>query len=102
MTKRSILSISARTYDPLGLLSPISDQMKMSCQSIFRDKASWDTILEKRWQNLWLKLLNDQKGLFKFIVPRYLFHSVQENVLHIELNGVCDISMKAYSALCYI
>ena len=101
MTKRSILSISARTYDPLGLLSPISDQMKMSCQSIFRDKASWDTILEKRWQNLWLKLLNDQKGLFKLIVPRYLFHSVQ-NVLHIELNGVCDISMKAYSALCYI
>ena len=96
MTKRSILSISARTYDPLGLLSPISIQMKMSCQSIFRDKASWDTILEKRLQNLWLKLLNDLKGLLKLIVPRYLFHSVQEIVLRIELNGFCDISMKAY------
>ena len=98
MTKRSILSINATNYDPLGLLSPISIQLKMSCQSIFRDKASW----EKRWQNLRLKLLNDLKGLFKLIVPRYLFHSVQENVLHIELNGFCDISMKAYSALCYI
>ena len=41
-------------------------------------------------------------GLFKLIVPRYLFYSVQKNVLLIELHGFCDSSMKAYSALCYI
>ena len=41
-------------------------------------------------------------GLFKLIVPRYLFYSVQKNVLRIELHGFCDSSMKAYSALCYI
>ena len=102
MTKRSILSISARIYDPLGLLSPITIQMKMLFQIICQDKTSWDTILEEKLQNLWLKLLNDLKSLYKLIIPRYLFHSVQENILRIELHGFCDSSMKAYSALCYI
>ena len=46
--------------------------------------------------------MNDLKGLFKLIVPRYLFHGVQENVLSIELHGFCGSSMKGYSALCYI
>ena len=59
------------------------------------------TILDKL-QNLWLKLPNDLKSLFKLTVRRYLFHSVQENVLRIELHGFCDSSMKAYSSLCDI
>ena len=61
MTKRLILSISARTYDPLRLLSSITMQMKMLIQIICQDKTSWDTNLEKKLQNLWLKLLNNWK-----------------------------------------
>ena len=102
MTKRLIFSISARIYDPLGLLSSITIRMKMLLRIIFHDKTSWDTVTEKKLRNLWLKLLNDLKGLFKLIVPRYLFHSVQENVLRMKLHTFCDSSMKAYAALCYI
>ena len=53
MTKRSILSISARIYDPLGLLSPITIQMKMLFQIICHDKTSRDTVTEKKLENLW-------------------------------------------------
>ena len=56
-------------------------------------------IIEKKLQNLWLKFFNDLKGLFKLIAPRYLFYSVQENVLHIKLHGFCGRSVKVYSAL---
>ena len=61
-------------------------------------------IIEKKLQNLWLKLFNDLKGLFKLIAPRYLFYSVQENVLHIKLHGFCGVQWRfiqpysAYSA----
>ena len=41
------------------------------------------------------------KSLFKLIIPRYLFHSVQEIVLRIEVHGFCESSMKVYLALCY-
>ena len=70
MTKRSILSISAKIYDPLELLSPVTIQLKMLFQIICQDKTSWDTILEKSLQNLWLKLLNDLKNLSKLIVAK--------------------------------
>ena len=102
MTKRFILSISARIYDRLGLFSSITIQRKMLFQIICHDKTSWDTVIQKKIQNFWLEVLNNLKGLFKLIVPRYLFHSVQGNVLRIKLHGFCDSSMKAYSALFYI
>ena len=47
MTTRSILSISARIYDPLELLSPITIQMKMLFQIICQNKTSCGTTLEK-------------------------------------------------------
>ena len=53
VTKRLILSISTRIYDPLGLLSPITIHVKMLFQIICQNKTSWDTILKKNLQNLW-------------------------------------------------
>ena len=50
---------------------------------------------------LWLRSLNDLKSLCKLITPKYLFQSVQENVLQIELHGFLGSSMKTYSALCH-
>ena len=47
VTKRPILSISAKIYGLLGLLSPIKIQMKMLFQIICQDKSLWATILGK-------------------------------------------------------
>ena len=47
MTKRSILKISAKIFDPLGLISPISIQSKMLFQIICTSKFSWDDSLPK-------------------------------------------------------
>ena len=41
MTKRSILKISAKIFEPLGLISPISIQFKMLFQMICTNKFSW-------------------------------------------------------------
>ena len=38
MTKRFILKISAKVFDPLGLISPITIQFKMLLQIIWRNK----------------------------------------------------------------
>ena len=45
---------------------------------------------------LCLRSLNDLKSLCKLIVPKYLFQSVQENVLQIELHGFLGSSMKTH------
>ena len=42
ITKRSILKISAKIFDPLGLTSPITIQFKMLFQIICTSKFNWD------------------------------------------------------------
>ena len=42
LTKRSILSLSASVYDPLGFVSPITARVKTVFQLICKEKGSWD------------------------------------------------------------
>ena len=44
-TKRSILRISAKAFDPLGLLSPFTIGAKMLFQVLCKSKRDWDLIL---------------------------------------------------------
>ncbi|XP_075162510.1 uncharacterized protein LOC142235137 [Haematobia irritans] len=41
-TKRNILSVSARLFDPLGLISPIVLQAKIILQELWRRNLNWD------------------------------------------------------------
>ena len=45
-TKRSVLKFSAKLFDPLGLLSPFVENMKIWFQKLCVDKVSWDDRLE--------------------------------------------------------
>ena len=46
LCKRSILRISARVFDPLGLLSSFMVRLKMIFQLLCTNKQSWDEPLE--------------------------------------------------------
>ena len=45
-TKRSVLKLSAKLFDPLGLLSPFVVNMKICYQKPCVDKVNWDDRLE--------------------------------------------------------
>ena len=57
MTKRSILKISPKVFDPLGLLSPITIQFKMLFQIIWTNKFNWDYSLPNNLLKQWINLL---------------------------------------------
>ena len=44
-TKRNILSLSASIYDPLGIISPITAQIKSLFQCLCVDKSGWDEVV---------------------------------------------------------
>ncbi|XP_017477271.1 PREDICTED: uncharacterized protein LOC108367187 [Rhagoletis zephyria] len=58
-TKRSVLSITARIYDPDGLAAPFIVNAKILIQKIWKEKQDWDMILsdplKTAWQNIFLK-----------------------------------------------
>ncbi len=42
ITKRHILQISSKIYDPLGLLSPVTVKAKLLMQEKWQDELEWD------------------------------------------------------------
>lgn len=53
-TKRRVLSLIARVFDPLDLLSPVTFRAKHIMQTIWRSQISWDdpfpTGVAEEWQ----------------------------------------------------
>ena len=103
MTKRSILKISGKIFDPLGLTSPITVQFKMLFQTICTNKFNWDDPLPNDLLKEWINLLEKLRTLDTLVIPRAILKDINENeVLRCEMHGFCDSSLKAYSAMVYL
>ena len=95
LTRRELLSIVASIYDPLGLVSPVTVDLRKLLQEAWRAKTSWDgqlpEILHARFTNL-LQLLPDA---FQLKVPRAIFRKGYH--LHV----FSDASSQAYGTVAY-
>ncbi|XP_043471057.1 uncharacterized protein LOC122504184 [Leptopilina heterotoma] len=98
-TKRTILSIIAGLYDPIGLLGPIIVSAKIVMQQLWQCNIDWDEsvphTIYTQWQKIesQLPLLNEVKFNRKVII---------KDAVRIEVHGFCDASEKAYGACIYI
>lgn len=52
-TKRAILSATAQTFDPLGILSPITIIPKCLIQKLWQLHLDWDEIIPAELQKMW-------------------------------------------------
>ena len=100
-TKRNVIGLSARVYDPLGFLSPLTVCFKLLFQDICVAKLNWDDDLEgdllKRWKGLILQM----REPLLLRIPRCYFKGMGEP-LSCSLVGFCDASARAYAAVVYM
>lgn len=98
-SKRTILSIIARVYDPLGLISCVTVTAKCMLQTLWKNNIGWDDPLPDElnisWHNYFsqLHLLNNLK------IPRQI---TSKDASYVQLHGYCDSSEKAYGAVLYL
>ncbi|XP_055714350.1 uncharacterized protein LOC129808593 [Phlebotomus papatasi] len=101
ITKRTMLSDIAKTYDPLGLLSPITVTAKIMMQSLWDIKVDWDTPLPPEVCESWKQYQQNLKEAVANIrVPRQITNIIQPT--SIQLFGFSDASEKAYAACVYV
>ena len=98
---RTVLSISARVYDVLGLISPVTIIARILMQSIWRRKLHWDQELPPEMKKEFWNWADDLKHVTSVAVPRHLFNNSQRPQ-HGQLHICCDASTKAYGAVAYI
>ena len=100
-TKRNIIGLCARFYDPLGFVSPVTVRFKVLFQEICAAKLDWDAHLDgellKKWNGLLLGLRQSQP----LYVPRCYFHGLDKPT-SCNLVGFCDASKTAYAAVVYL
>ncbi|XP_062713721.1 uncharacterized protein LOC134290575 [Aedes albopictus] len=101
-TKRMMLSLLMRIYDPLGLVGSLVIQGKILLRDVWREKVKWDEQIPEdifgRWK-LWLQALKD---LDKIKIQRCYFPGYDpDNYESLELHIFVDGSAQAYSAAAY-
>ena len=94
LTKRNIISVASRFYDPFGVLSPFTVRFKILFQELCMKEVGWDEPLSGellRWRGL-LKSLKLTKAL---VLPCCYFAFGEK----MTLLGFSDASRLAYAAV---
>ncbi|XP_055841551.1 uncharacterized protein LOC129908806 [Episyrphus balteatus] len=98
-TTRNILSVSARLFDPLGLLCPIVTKAKILLQELWIAKIDWDELIPLRLDTSWQNFKTNLSQLGEIKLPRFVeTHSNAK----IQVHGFADASTRAYGCCIYI
>ncbi|GFU62396.1 DUF1758 domain-containing protein [Trichonephila clavipes] len=97
-TKRSVLSIIARLFDPLGLLGPVITKAKIFMQQLWTLQIDWSERLPEKEASEWKEFVRSLVTLNGINIERCI---VIPNAEVIELHGFCDASERAYGAAIY-
>jgi hypothetical protein len=98
-TKRSVLSVIARLYDPLGLIGPVISKAKIFLQRLWLLKLDWHTNLPQAFSQEWLEFTNSLHLLENLKIPRYV---LTEDIRTVIMHGFADASESAYGAVIYL
>ena len=76
MTKRSLLSLASRMFDPMGLISPFTVRTKILFQELWRRGLEWDDPLDSDIKQEWSLWKSELLQLKDVTIPRWFGTSV--------------------------
>ena len=101
-TKRNLISMIGKFYDPLGLLAPVTIRFKILFQILCQRKLEWDNPLSEELIQEWNDLVADLSEGQQIFIPRGYANNVNEPISSTTLHGFCDASTRAYGAVVYL
>lgn len=100
-TKRQVLRLVMKIFDPLGLISHFTIRGKIVLQEIWKDGTQWDAPIDGRLLNSWLDWIKELKGIVRLKIPRQYAPIVMTSS-RTELHVFMDASERAYAACAYV
>lgn len=99
ITKRTVLSVIARLFDPLGWLAPIIITAKILMQSLWLTPSDWDSELPTDLSDRWTDYCTSLATIHRITIPRWT--NVSAGCTY-EIHGFADASTRAYAAVIYL
>lgn len=100
-TKRSLLSIASRVFDPMGLITPFTIRAKMLFQGLWQRRLHWEDPFDEDIAHQWRSWKSELSQLSCITIPCYFMGNIQSSS-SIELHGFGDASPTVYGAAVYI
>ncbi|XP_064469857.1 uncharacterized protein LOC135384591 [Ornithodoros turicata] len=97
-TKRGVLQVFSRLYDPWGFLFPFAITARLLFQTLWKEKWPWDSPLEPPLLDAWHAWVNDLATLSEVRQSRWVLGS-QHSLL--DLQVFADASPRAYGVVVY-
>ena len=101
MTKRSLISDIAKTFDVLGWFSPTIIKVKILLQRVWEAKIEWDDPVPEEIQDSWEKWRSELGVLSSKRIPRCYFPK-DAHIVSMHLHGFSDASEVAYAGVVYL
>lgn len=99
ITKRNILSMISKIFDPLGLIGPSVILGKIIIQKLWLLKSDWDDPVPDELARTWLEFYKHLSAINDIQIPR---HVILPHYIRIELHGFSDASEAAYGACIFL
>ncbi|XP_062556795.1 uncharacterized protein LOC134221621 [Armigeres subalbatus] len=98
-TKRTVLSDTAKIFDPLGFLGPVTIKAKIFIQELWSHGVCWDERLTADQESRWNRFTQELQRIDDLKIPR---RAVADGAVIFEIHGFSDASKKAYGACVYL
>ncbi|UYV79073.1 hypothetical protein LAZ67_17001003, partial [Cordylochernes scorpioides] len=99
LTKRLVLSMVQRIFDPLGFCAPVFLPPKLLLQRSWGLKLGWDTSLPESMAQEFRTWLDQIKFIELIKIPRYMWNNL---IFPTEVHIFCDASQIGYGAVAYL
>ncbi|GAA6090920.1 uncharacterized protein LOC119211075 isoform X1 [Tachysurus ichikawai] len=94
-TKRSVLQISSRIFDPIGFLTPYTIRVKCLFQEMWERGLKWDEELPPDLAHKWKQWCDELPQLHLVAIPRWYHILTNQQSETVRLHVFCDASEKA-------
>ena len=91
-SKRNIVSLVSRFYDPLGIITPVKIQFKMLAQDLCEVKLSLDQSISGELLSEWNRLVDSLQQASSISVPRCYFLGIEKANMVCSLHGFSEAS----------
>lgn len=100
-TKRSVLKLVTKLFDPLGFLIAFNIRCKIMVQLLCKEKIEWDEELQGEMHAQYYIFIKGMRCLSGISIPRCHF-SRSSKPVEFQLHGFSDVSEKAFGAVGYL
>ena len=102
VTKREVLRISSRIFDPLGLIEPTVLLLKITFQRLWECPLEWDDPVPQDIRDTWSAVIKGLADVADLRIPRWIGGGPLNNNELAELHVFGDASEATYGAVAYV